>query len=110
MNLLNFRFIQPVRRRSKRRYEQYDESPVFDSLAPVTGNICSHKEGCDAFILQVSSFFVEKLNNKNKNKNQLLGIENVCQNRCSNRIDTKHFETCYAFETPLFQRHLDDNQ
>lgn len=59
-NLFNLRFIQPVRRRSKRRYEQYDKSPVFDSLIPVTGNVCSHKHGCDAFILQVIFKIIEK--------------------------------------------------
>lgn len=50
------RFIQPVRRRSKRQYEHYDESPVFDSIAPVTGNVCSHRNGCDTFILNVIEY------------------------------------------------------
>ncbi|XP_031619737.1 transmembrane protein 135-like [Contarinia nasturtii] len=44
-------FIEPVRRRSKRRYECYDESPIFDSMIPVSGNVCSHKNGCDTFIV-----------------------------------------------------------
>lgn len=107
-----FRFIQPVRRRSKRRYEHYDKSPVFDSIVPVTGNVCSHKNGCDEFLLKVQSFQIIiisffsfqkdtlfhpfKLFQKNQNN---LGTENVFQNRYCNRVDTEYIEKFHAYKT-----------
>lgn len=49
------RFIQPVKRRSKRRFEKYESSSTFDSIIPVSGNVCSHKKSCDEFIVKVST-------------------------------------------------------
>lgn len=50
------RFIRPVRRRPKRQLDDYDKSPIFDSIVPVEGNVCSHKNGCDAFLIKVIEF------------------------------------------------------
>lgn len=44
-------FIQPVKKRSKRRFEKYNKSPIFDSVISVSGNVCSHKKGCDEYVL-----------------------------------------------------------
>lgn len=50
------RFIQPVKRKPKRQLDEYDKSPIFDAIVSAESNVCSHKNGCDAFLLKVTKF------------------------------------------------------
>lgn len=87
-----FRFIQPVKKRSKRRFEKYDKSPIFDSVICASGNVCSHKKGCDEFVLSVSIKRKWIENKMNLIQSFVLGTENILPNRHCNRINTEHIE------------------